>query len=148
LKNKKNTLKVLLDTSFILPTLGIDTGIEVKEALKKLDELNAEVYYSIFNILESLWVAIRLIKKQEFEIERFKLGLRSLIESKRYKQIIENTEVFNYALSLYLNGHTDMIDNILYANSIIYDIKFLTIDEEIKKFIKIKNLKDTILSLS
>jgi|YelNatPaOPRAMG01_1025707.scaffolds.fasta_scaffold519024_1 hypothetical protein len=41
-----------------------------------------------------------------------------------------------------------MIDNILYANSIIYDIKFLTIDEEIKKFIKIKNLKDTILSLS
>lgn len=93
-------------------------------------------------------MAIRLIKKQEFEIERFKLGLRSLIEAKRYKQIIENTEVFNYALSLYLNGHTDMIDNILYANSIIYDIKFLTIDEEIKKFIKIKNLKDTILSLS
>jgi hypothetical protein len=42
LKNKKNTLKVLLDTSFILPTLGIDTGIEVKEALNKLDELNAE----------------------------------------------------------------------------------------------------------
>lgn len=148
MKNKKNTLKVLLDTTFILPTLGIDSGIEVKKAIKKLDEINAELYYSIFSILESLWIAIRLIKKREFDIERFKLGLRSLIEARRYKQIIENTEVFNYALSLYLNGHADMIDNILYANSIIYDIKFLTIDEEIKKFIKIKNLKDTILSLS
>ncbi|MEM1575196.1 MAG: hypothetical protein QW755_03435 [Nitrososphaerota archaeon] len=147
MKNKKNTLKVLLDTAFILPTLGIDTGMEVKKALKKLDEFNAELHYSNFSILESLWIAIRLIKKQEFDIERFKLGLRSLIESRRYNQIIENTEVFNYALSLYLNGHVDMIDNILYSNSIIYNIKFLTLDEELKKFIEMKNLKNTILSL-
>lgn len=147
MKNKKNTLKVLLDTTFILPTLGIDTGTEVKKALKKLDEFNAELYYSNFSILESLWVAIKLIKKQEFDIERFKLGLRSLIKSRRYNQIIENTEVFNYALSLYLSGHIDMMDNILYANSVIHNIKFLTLDDEIKKFIEMKNLKNTILSL-
>jgi hypothetical protein len=81
-------------------------------------------YISFLSIPLIVFIFIRLIKKREFDIERFKLGLRSLIEAKRYKQIIENTEVFNHALSLYLNGHIDIIDNILYANSITYEIKF------------------------
>lgn len=54
MKSRRAPLRVLLDTSFILPTLGIDTGPETSEALEKLDETEAEIHYSRFSVLESL----------------------------------------------------------------------------------------------
>ena len=142
MKSKRSTLKFLLDTSFILPTLGIGVGIEVREALRELNEKNAEIYYSNFNILESLWIAIRLLKKSKFNAERFELGLRSLIESKRYKLIIEQTSTFTNALKLYTMGHQDIIDNILYSDAVYYDLRLLTLDDELKEFIQKNKLRD------
>ena len=55
MKSKQAPLRVLLDTSFILPSLGIDVGEEVFKGLKRLTEIKAEIYYSHFSILESLW---------------------------------------------------------------------------------------------
>jgi len=60
LKSRKALLRVLLDTSFILPTLGIDVGEEALMGLRKLTEAKTELYYSRFSILESLWIAARL----------------------------------------------------------------------------------------
>ena len=68
LKNKKNTLRILLDTSFILPTLGIDVAKKVLDGLRKLAQTRAEIFYSRFSILESLWIATRLIKNFTFDI--------------------------------------------------------------------------------
>ena len=137
-------LRVLLDTSFILPSLGIDTGEEILKGLKRLADVKAEIHYSRFSILESLWVVARLIKT--FDIGSFRLGLRSILESGRYKEVSENYETFNEALNLYMLGHKDMIDNILYANSVHLDLKLLTLDNELKDFIHNKGLKDNIIS--
>ena len=117
MKNRENTLKVLLDTSFILPTLGIRVSSEIEECLKRLREINAEIHYSIFSILESIWIAINLMKESKFDFDRFKLGLRSVIEARKYKCVTENTEVLIKALNLYDMGHVDIIDNILYVDS-------------------------------
>ena len=43
-------------------------------------------------------------------------------------------------------GHKDMIDNILYATSSSLNLKLLTLDTELKEFIHVKGLKDTVIS--
>lgn len=145
MKNKNPMLRILLDTSFILPTLGIDTGKEVTQTLNKLNEIKAEIHFSRFSILESLWITAKLAKTIEFNGERFKMGLRSLLESGRYKKIQENSETFTEALRLYMLGHKDMIDNILYASSTNLNLQLLTLDTELKEFIHERDLKDTLL---
>lgn len=137
-------MKVLLDTSFILPTLGIDLGEEVEEKLKKLDEVDAEIYYSRISILESLWVAAKLMKNQAFDMERFIQGLKSVMESGRYLKVEENAQTFIDALKLYELGHRDIIDDLLYAISINFGLKFLTLDTELRGFIQSKKLNDTL----
>jgi len=146
LKNKENTLKILLDTSFILPTLGINVGEEVEACLKKLDEVKAEIYYSRFSIIECLWIAARLMKSQAFNLERFNQGLKSVIESGRYIKTDENAQIFIDAFKLYSLGHKDMIDNMLYVTSINLNLKLLTLDMELKEFIQNKKLNNTIIS--
>ena len=145
LKNKLSALKVLLDTSFILPTLGVDTGEEVFEGLRKLAEIEADIRYSCFSILESLWITARLSRTVDFDTERFRHGLRSIVESRKYARIEENSDIFNDALRLHMLGHKDMIDNILYASSIHLDLKLLTIDIELKEFIDNKRLTDPLI---
>ena len=52
-------MRILLDTSFLLPSMGVEvTG--ASEVLKKLKEEENELYYSNFSLLESLWVLLSL----------------------------------------------------------------------------------------
>jgi len=136
---------ILLDTTFLLPTLGIDVGKEVEASIKKLSEIGVEMYYSRFSILEALWVAGNLMKNKSFDMERFNLGLRSIIRGGRYKKVEEDSKVFKDALELYAMGHKDIIDNLLYASSVNLNLKLLTLDVEFREFIGDKGLKDTLL---
>lgn len=68
------------------------------------------------------------------------------MESRRYIKIEEDSEVFNQALKLYILGHKDMMDKILYASSVCFDLMLITLDTELKKFIRIKGLRDTLIS--
>jgi PIN domain nuclease of toxin-antitoxin system len=88
----------------------------------------------------------RLLRTAEFNAELFRQGLRSVLESGRYKKIKETSETFNKALRLYELGHKDMIDNILYASSAQLNLKLLTLDNKLKQFIYEKSLKDTLIS--
>jgi len=146
LKNKRATLRVLLDTSFILPSLGIEVGQEALKGLKGLAEVKAEIYYSHFSILESCWIAARLSIIGTFDVESFSLGLRSIIESGRYMKVEEDSKTFYDALNLYLQGHKDMVDNILYASASRLNLKLLTLDKELKDFIRVGGLEDILIS--
>ncbi|MGB9758899.1 MAG: PIN domain-containing protein [Thermoproteota archaeon] len=139
-------LRILLDTSFVLPTLGIDTGREVSESLRKLDEVKAELYYSRFSILESLWIVAKLAKNNTFDADRFSQGLRSILEGGRYKGIEENSKVFEEAIRLRIIGHRDMIDNVLYSTSLHFNLKLLTLDDELKEFVRRNKLNDVLIS--
>lgn len=138
-------MRVLLDTSFLLPTLGIDTGGEASKGLKKLAEAEAQISYSTFSILESLWTLARTIQKGTFDLETFRLGLRSIMESGRYDRVAEDSEVFSEALKIYRLGHRDMIDNILYASSLRLDLRLLTLDGSLKEFIETHGLTNTLV---
>ncbi len=146
MKNNQSILRVLLDTSFILPTLGIDVGKEILVGLEKLSEIRAEIHYSRFSILEALWIAARLAKNKVLDVERFERGLRSILESNRYVEVPVKAEVFSEALRLWVMGHKDIIDNILYATTIVFDLKLLTLDAELREFIHDKGLRDTLIT--
>jgi len=139
-------LKVLLDTPFVLPSFGIETGREVLDGITRLADVKAEIYYSRFSILESLWVATRLSRGVTFDADRFELGLRSILEGGRYRELREDTVTFNEALRMRMLGHNDMIDNILYASSVALNLKFLTLDDELYDFVRAKRLSNTIIS--
>jgi len=146
LRSRKNTPRVLLDTSFILPSFGIETGKEVLDGLGRLEDVKAGIYYSRFSILESLWVIARISKGGAFDADRFDLGLRSILESGKYEEVREDTGAFTEALKLRLLGHNDMVDNILYACSVAFNLKFLTLDDELNDFVQAKRLINTIIS--
>ncbi|MEM2901629.1 MAG: hypothetical protein QXO32_02710 [Candidatus Bathyarchaeia archaeon] len=59
-----------------------------------------------------------------------------------------NAETFSNALKLYMAGHRDLIDNILYASSVNLGLKLLTLDEELEGFIREKDLLENTLSPS
>jgi len=131
----------------MLPTLGIDVGKPTSRGLKKLGEIDAEIYYSRFSILESLWVGAGRIQDAGFDGERFTHGMRSIVEGERYQRLDETSEVFNRALELYKSGHVDIIDNILYASSVLFGLKLLTVDRALRDFIEKKNLEMTLISV-
>lgn len=145
MNNSAEPLRVLIDTTFLLPTLGIDVGKQADRALKKLAEIDAEIRYSRFSILESLWIAARNVGNSGLDIDRFSHGLRSVMESGRYEKLDESSEVFSRAVRLYQLGHGDMIDNILYADSVHFALRFLTMDHNLRDFIEEKDLERTLL---
>lgn len=145
MNNSTEPLRVLVDTTFLLPTLGIDVGKRANRALEKLAEINARIYYSRFSVLESLWIAARYDENPTFDIDRFSHGLRSVMEGGRYMMLDEVSEIFSEAAKLYKLGHLDMIDNILYASSIYFGLRFLTMDRELGDFAADKGLEMTFL---
>jgi predicted nucleic acid-binding protein len=145
--NRRKTMaRVLLDTSFILPTLGITVSGVTSEAIRLLAEVpRVEIYYSQFSILESMWVATR-ISNAKLDTETFQMGLRSIIEGHRYKRVEEDSEIFKEAFRFYRLGHKDMIDNILYATALGLDLMLLTLDDQLKKFALGNQFKDIFVS--
>jgi len=129
-------MKVLLDTSLLLPTLGI----EVDRAERVLEKLGGyELYYSDFSILECLWVAGSLEKKGEFDREIFEAGMRSIFEG--YNKAKISAEIILEAFELYEMGHRDIIDCMLYSAALHNDMRFVSLDEELKKFVKDNSLR-------
>jgi hypothetical protein len=64
-------LKVLLDTSFLLPAFGVDAGEEVLNCLELIATRRDRVlvYYSPFSLLESVMVLLREARRGRVELE-------------------------------------------------------------------------------
>ena len=139
-------LEVLLDTSFILPSFGVEVDRDVLDALRILSRNRSKVnvYYSSYNLLEALFVLLREIRKGNLAlydaIEMVREGVFNVVNS--LKRLEENPDAFSGALKMYNMGHQDMFDNILYLHALENGVHFLTIDEELRLFIKEKKLQD------
>ena len=126
----RKSLRILLDTSFILPFLGFKTSEAVMKALPRLR--GHELYYSDLSILEALWKVVKVVKREDLAIvlEGLKLLKRDLNCVRVDEKALET------ALNLYTAGRRDLIDNMLYGISLSQDLKLLTIDGELKDFAK------------
>ena len=126
--------KLLLDTPFLLPTLGFETSKRIINALPKLRKY--ELYYSDLSILEALWKIIKKIRGTEEEIKRIKEGIAAIRETMNTVTISE--EAVQKAIEMYLLGHRDMVDNLLYSIALTQELKLLTIDTKLLRFVKNK----------
>ncbi|MBN2231095.1 MAG: PIN domain-containing protein, partial [Candidatus Thorarchaeota archaeon] len=142
----QSTQKILLDTSFLLPTLGIEVEREVVQALSRMDYEQTQLLYSEWSLLESSWVAIRLMRQKMFEEPVYRRGLLSITKTHVYNTITMNPDDYLTALTFFQRGHSDMIDNLLYAAALREGCKFLTIDKELSRFISKNGFKNVILT--
>jgi predicted nucleic acid-binding protein len=146
LKNNQSTQKILLDTSFLLPTLGIDVEREVIETLSKLESREDLLFYSDWSLLESSWLAVRQIKQGNYQEAIYRRGLLSITKTKVYDAVDMNPEDYLKALRFFQMGHSDMIDNLLYATALRNHYQFLTIDTELALFVTKNSVENIILT--
>lgn len=146
MKNSRNTQRILLDTSFLLPSLGIEVEQSVTEILSKLSDGKIKPFYSNLSLLESSWMAIKQIKKGNYQDAIFRKGLLSITKTGYYEVVPTDANDYLVALSFYQNGHTDMIDNLLYATALSNRCHFLTIDYELRRFINDIQFENVVLT--
>ena len=126
-------LKVLLDSTYLLPILGVEVeGIgKALETLRKLRRLGMlEVYYTPFNIIEVLGK----ISRARYDRDIVLTGL-TLIEEE-FKLTYPTAEGYVKVLELKSKGFKDLIDLLLYVTSLTRNLKFLTRDITLINFLK------------
>jgi len=129
-------MKILLDTTYLLPIVGVDV-VGVEQALRVLKKLRdrgvAEYYYTQYNILEILGKLGRI----RYDVERVTIGLLAIEEG--FKQVEPSLKGWLKALELRSKGYKDLIDLLLYATSLTHNLIFLTRDKQLIEFLKKNN---------
>jgi hypothetical protein len=119
---------VLLDTSLLLPTLGVDVeeispkdlGI-MKEILRKTNFCcSFASFVEIFGLLGR--------KLRSVDNSAVSTGIKSLIESGVYTWVNPSSRALQLAFELRKKGHKDNIDNILYSIAVDSQLLFLSLD--------------------
>jgi len=120
--------RILVDTTFLLPALGIEVK---EEALKVIPTFrNFEVHYLEIALLEALWKTLRIVDRRKFD--RVKLGLEAIRNT--YRIVTPPPDAFIDAIRIYDLGHRDVIDNLHCTTAKTLNILWLTIDY---KFIRV-----------
>ena len=133
--------KVLLDSTFLLPTLGVMVEETGDDELRLMVELKDRVEYYCLNqsLVEVLGKVARSLRRENRVLSIVELGLRSLLESETYRWINPTVQAFLKALELRVKGHRDMIDNMLYATALTNNMYLLSKDDTLLRFLKANN---------
>ena len=128
--------RILLDTTYLLPALGIGVGLErFEEAFPRLLE-EEEVLYNPLSLVEAKWICLRLSRRRPDLRERllssFVSGLRALLGDERLAQVpVTSPDVEELADLLLARGVRDYFDRMVYASAVCEDAALLTEDEEL-----------------
>ncbi len=136
MKNRKSILerlRILIDTSFLLPALGFDIeeeGMEIIPFFRKL-----KIYYLGEALLEAMWKVLKIVDRGR--LERVRIGLEAI---RRTYQVIEPPpEAYIKAIKIYGEGHKDYIDALHYETARATGALFLTIDYKFIEFLENHN---------
>jgi PIN domain nuclease of toxin-antitoxin system len=126
---------VLLDTSFLLPTLGLGVREITASDLESIRAASkkARLHCSYVSFVEILG----LVGKESTKVDAkaVSAGMNSLLGSGLYEWTNPSPGAIRLALELRTKGHKDNIDNILYATAADSNMLFLTLDEELRRFL-------------
>lgn len=125
--------RVLVDTTFLLPALGVEVEEEALKAIKLFRKL--EIYYIEIGIIEAMWKILKVMSPEHLDIIR--VGLDSI--RKTYNRLDIPVEAYLEAYRIYSEGHRDYIDALYYSTAKTSKIPWLTIDEEFIKFLEQHN---------
>lgn len=132
--------RVLLDSTYLLPTFGIDVEGLSDDDIRILRELGlGRVRYYCLSVV---WVEVLGKVHKEAVRRNITLGewvnvaIESLLNSGFYDWIYPSSSALKLALELRQKGHRDMIDNLLYGSAISEGMIFLTMDTTFLDFLK------------
>jgi len=109
----RKRLRILLDTSFLLPSLGFKTDREILGTMPC--HINHEIHYSDLSLLEAMWKIMKHIKNRE-EIDIVLRGLDLLRRTFKHEKLDERS--VKIAFEMYAKGRRDLIDDLLYGISV------------------------------
>lgn len=131
MRGRKSTyVKVLVDTSFLLPALGVRVENRVLRAIQLFRRL--DVYYAEASLLEAMWKLLKVAPLEK--LGRIAQGIEAIRET--YKLATPTLQAYALAFKLYRLGHKDYIDDLLYATASTMGALFLTIDDDFVKFLE------------
>lgn len=133
LGTSRNRVKLLVDTSFLLPAMGVETEKEVLESIEYFHL--AEVYYLNVSLLEAMWKIIKVVPSNR--VDRVEEGIRAIMET--YREAVPPPGAYIDAYRLYYEGHKDYIDSLLYSTSLRLNLPLLTIDRDFIEFLERRN---------
>jgi len=121
---------LLIDTTFLLPALGVDVEEEAINTIKYFSKFN--IYYTEFGLLEAIWKILKVISTKY--LERVRIGLEAIKNT--YHLLETPIKACVEAIKIYREGHRDYIDALYYGVSKSLKIPFLTIDQEFIEFLE------------
>lgn len=125
--------RVLIDTTFLLPALGVEVEEEAMKAISLFRRL--EVYYLEVGVLEAMWKILKVVSPEHLDVIR--VGLDSMRNT--YNRLDVPVEAYVEAYRIYYEGHRDYIDALHYSTAKISGIPWLTIDDEFIEFLRQRN---------
>ena len=129
----KTKPKVLVDTSFLLPAIGISVEKEILDTIKYFQLI--EVYYLEVCISEAMWIVLKVVSPNNLDVVRE--GIEAIRDT--YKQLVPPSGAYIKAYEIYRKGHKDYIDDLIYATSLEKKIALLTTDYKFINFLKENN---------
>jgi len=136
LQNKRSIRakpRILLDTTFLLPALGISVEEEAEETIPYFRKLN--VYYLEVGLLEAMWKIIKIIPQDK--LERIRVGIEAIRNT--YNLLEPPPKAYIEAIKIHHEGHKDYIDALHYTTAKNTNTPLLTIDYEFIEFLKKHN---------
>jgi len=129
--------RVLLDSTFLLPTLGVKVAQISESDLRELARLRSRVtFFCLYqSLVEVLGKVARAWTTEKRAIQTVEEGLRSLLESSVYTWVSPSVRALTDAIRMKRRGHSDMIDNMLYATATDLGMLFLSLDRELAEFL-------------
>jgi len=133
--------KIILDTSFLLPYVGLrvkEVRTEIMNWLREIDQ-----YYPYMMIPELVGVIIRVSRKMNVDLipDQALKGFNSIVYGDSIRLIEPMDEDLSIAYDLTRRGLRDIFDAILYATSRRLGIKAITMDSSLVEFLKRNNFE-------
>jgi len=133
---KEYSSEFLLDTSYLLPLVGIEVeGIDAESYSKILQQ---KLYYPLSMTAELAGVIAKEVKRAgldeppEDAIE----GFNSIVYGRGIEVVLPEGSDLKIACELIKSGWNDIFDALLYATGKRLDVRILSLDKEFRRFLK------------
>ena len=132
MRSRRDTSRVsiIVDTSFLLPALGVEVEEECMEVILLFRK--AEVWYLEAALLEAMWKILKLVGGEK--LDRVRRGLEAIRAS--YRVAEPPPEAYIKAVEIFHKGHRDYINALHYATASAMGVPFLTIDYKFIDFLR------------
>ena len=141
-------MKLLLDTTYLLPAIGISVKGIPRDAVLKLLQANYEIYINDITIFEISAKGAKYIIEERLIAERVSKGIRSIVYDEKIKKTrIHETPTLHIAFKL-RRLLSDFIDCIITSSALNTCNTLITEDEDILGITEEKSFQEILRTVN